>query len=326
MKDISFIVPVYNTPIEVLKRCIDSILKIKNKFDIEVIIIDDGSENNIKEFLNCSFANEIIYQYKKNGGVSSARNRGLDIAIGKYIFFVDADDVILESAFQKIKNLESYQMIIFDMDVVENEKKSIWKVLNCNTGSVTVNEILTELITSSRMNSPCSKLFSNEYIQENGLRFDEKMIIAEDINFVIDFLKGSSCYYYTGVSAYCYFREEASRMSRVKKYPDIYYDNMCYLNNRLNTLVDDYGLDKQFAISLSVDFIDSIYNYVSDLMTLGLFTDKRKEKINAVIRSQNYTEVNMSKKKRLKAKLLHRECWLIIYVLAYFRLLYLEIK
>lgn len=86
MKDISFIVPVYNTPIDKLEKCIKSILKLKKKFNIEIIIVDDGSEENIGAFFKNKFVGEIRYFYKENGGVSSARNKGLSIATGKFVF------------------------------------------------------------------------------------------------------------------------------------------------------------------------------------------------------------------------------------------------
>lgn len=92
MKDISVIIPVYNTPLDKLEKCIESVLKLKNKCDIEVLVIDDGSKEYINKFFKEKFVGEVTYQYKINGGVSSARNMGLDIATGKFVCFVDADD------------------------------------------------------------------------------------------------------------------------------------------------------------------------------------------------------------------------------------------
>lgn len=50
MKDISFIIPVYNTPIDKLKKCIESILRLQKKFDIEIVVVDDGSKEFVKTF------------------------------------------------------------------------------------------------------------------------------------------------------------------------------------------------------------------------------------------------------------------------------------
>ena len=134
MKDISVIIPVYNTPLDKLEKCIESVLKLKNICDIEVLIIDDGSKDYIKRFFKEKFIGEVVYQYKKNGGVSSARNMGLDIATGKFICFVDADDIIVEDAFANLERFRNFQMVIFDIEVLENNKSNIWKVLKCKQG------------------------------------------------------------------------------------------------------------------------------------------------------------------------------------------------
>ena len=139
--------------------------KPEEEISIEVIVIDDGSKEYINKFFKEKYVGEVTYQYKINGGVSSARNMGLDVATGKFVCFVDADDIIVEDAFANLEKIEDYQMILFDMEVFENNKIDIWKVLKCNRGLVGKKEILVELLTSNRMNSPCAKLFSNECIQ-----------------------------------------------------------------------------------------------------------------------------------------------------------------
>ena len=97
---VSIIVPVYNTPIEYLKKCIESLVS-QTYRDIEILLIDDGSQKQVADFVS-----ELPYQdgrifvfHKENGGVSSARNLGLQKARGKYISFVDSDDWV-ESDFR----------------------------------------------------------------------------------------------------------------------------------------------------------------------------------------------------------------------------------
>lgn len=325
MKDISVIIPVYNTPLDKLEKCIESVLKLKNKYDIEVLIIDDGSKEYINKFFKEKFVGKVTYQYKMNDGVSSARNMGLDIATGKFVCFVDADDFIVEDAFANLEKIEDYQMILFDMEVLENNKKDIWKVLKCNRGLVVKKEILIELLTSNRMNSPCAKLFSNECIQKNKIRFDEKMVTGEDMNFVMDFLISTSKYYYTGESAYCYQREESSRIARIKRYPDVYYDNMCYLNNRQASIIEKYKME-EYRENLIEDQINGAYNYLSDLMILHIFTDTRRNRVSEDIKALNCNGVRMSRKTLTKYKLISQERWFIVHCIAFVRMLYLKVK
>lgn len=325
MKDISVIIPVYNTPLDKLEKCIESVLKLKNKYDIEVLIIDDGSKEYINKFFKEKFVGKVAYQYKTNGGVSSARNMGLDIATGKFVCFVDADDIIVEDAFADLEKIEDYQMILFDVEVVENGKKYIWKVLNCNHGVVDKKEILVELLTGNRMNSPWAKLFSNECIQKNKIRFDENMITGEDMNFVMDFLVSTSKYYYTGENAYCYQRDDSSRIARIKRYPDVYYDNMCCLNNRQTSIIEKYKME-EYRENLVEDQINGAYNYLSDLMMLHLFTDTRRNRVSKDIKELACDTARMSKKALVKYEIIRKRQWLVMYCLAFIRMLYLKVK
>lgn len=326
MKDISFIIPVYNAPLDKLEECICSILKIKSKFDIEIVVIDDGSEGYIKEFFEEKFIEEVIYKYKANGGVSSARNAGLDIAEGKFVFFADADDKIIADAFEKMDLIDKYQFIIFDIDVIENSKESTWKVLNCEPGKLQREEVIEELLTSNRMNSPCSKLFLYECIKRNNIRFDESMITGEDLNFVIDFTKCVTDIYYTGKNAYCYQREEASRIARIRKFPETYLDNISFLRDKLEGLIYEYGLEGKYADLLNMDHTESLYNYLSDLMTLKMCTPARKARVYDEIKRVKINCAVGSRKMRMKYHLIRHRRWALMYVLAYIRKQYLKLK
>lgn len=326
MKDISFIIPVYNTQIEKLENCIRSIFKLRDKFDIEIVVVDDGSKDFIRAFFQTKYVEEVRYLYKENGGVSSARNIGMANADGKFISFVDADDVILEDAFDSIDISDRYQLIIFDIDVIENCKESTWKVLSCNPGMVEKKNVIEELVTSNRMNSPCSKLFLNSCIKQHEIRFDENMVTGEDMNFVIDYTQYVTNIYYTGESAYCYHREEVSRVTRIKKFPEIYFNNLSFLRDKLERLIKMYDMDIKYINALNIDHVESLYNYTSDLMMLKLCTPKRKELVSKEIQRLKINCSDASRKKKIKYELLLHENWITIYILAILRKIYLRLK
>ncbi len=102
---ISVIVPVYNVE-KYLRRCVDSILA-QTYTNLEIILVDDGSPDNCgkicDEYAKKDSRIKVIHQ--KNGGLSAARNAGLDIATGDYIGFVDSDDYISPEMYEKLLNI-----------------------------------------------------------------------------------------------------------------------------------------------------------------------------------------------------------------------------
>ena len=100
MPKVSVIVPVYNTE-KYLRQCLDSVVN-QTLQDIEVICIDDGFTDDSKRILD-EYAHRdarILVYSKENGGQSSARNKGMDLAQGDYLYFLDSDDYILDTALE----------------------------------------------------------------------------------------------------------------------------------------------------------------------------------------------------------------------------------
>lgn len=189
---VSVIVPIYNVE-KYLKRCIDSILNQTYK-NLEIILVDDGSPDKCPQICD-EYAKEddrIIVIHNKNGGVSSARNAGLDIARGKYIGFVDPDDYI---------NYDMYSAMVNEMDnfacdavicgfcqVSEKENKIIRKE-SLQSKVLRVEECFKELFSFSGLAiKPVvwNKLFKRDIISD--LRFCEYIEISEDLLFCVEYL------------------------------------------------------------------------------------------------------------------------------------------
>ena len=114
--DLSIIIPVYNTPAVLLQRCLDSAQNLHG-LDLEVILCDDGSGDATASFCQ-EYAKQnphIQYIRKENGGVSSARNLGLDHATGRYVTFVDADDALLPDSITPDLFSEGHDLVILDV-------------------------------------------------------------------------------------------------------------------------------------------------------------------------------------------------------------------
>lgn len=114
---VSFIVPVFNVPADMLCECIESIMTLAlQPEEREIIVIDDGSDKPCIDDIN-KYVEQLTYIRQKNSGLSAARNTGIKCASGTYLQFVDADDMLITSAYNHcldIAKRESPDMVMFD--------------------------------------------------------------------------------------------------------------------------------------------------------------------------------------------------------------------
>ena len=114
---VSFIIPTYNLPESLLRECIDSIMSLSlREFEREIIVVDDGSKRAAIASLT-DLADTIIYIRQRNSGLSAARNRGLQNASGRYIQFVDGDDLLISNLYEHCLDLARFQkpdMVMFE--------------------------------------------------------------------------------------------------------------------------------------------------------------------------------------------------------------------
>ena len=115
---VSFVLTYYNLPVELLCKCIDSILVLSLRpSEREIIVVDDGSDNSpLNEMMK--YGDDIIYVRKRNGGLSTARNQGLEMAQGEYVQFVDGDDQLVQAPYEHCLDIIRYHqdadMVLFD--------------------------------------------------------------------------------------------------------------------------------------------------------------------------------------------------------------------
>ena len=199
MLKISVIVPIYNVE-NYIHRCIDSILA-QTFTDFELILVDDGSPDNCGKICDeyAKKDSRINVIHKENGGLSSARNAGLDIASGDYIVFVDSDDYVekelLETGVSILRKNSGVLVSFGFLTEGENngKKKEFVGYLPTNVEFKTNKEkalfIINEICDYRIPWSAWSKFYSREIIEKYKLRFaDNRMIFAEDFYF-------SLCYF-----------------------------------------------------------------------------------------------------------------------------------
>lgn len=202
----SVIIPAYNRE-STLPRCLDSLLA-QPRSDVQIIVVDDGSTDGTGQILR-GYAEKypaVQYLYKENGGVSSARNLGLDHARGKYVSFVDSDDYVLEDYFMVLDRWtanEDSDMLVFRKNGCGGPcpEEAHWFE---QLAVMDPSQRLRFLLASRLIMHPVNKCLKNEIIQREHIRFVEDFHIGEDFTFCMDYamfcaridIEQSVLYYY----------------------------------------------------------------------------------------------------------------------------------
>ena len=321
MTDLSVIIPIYNTPADALERCFES-LKSLSGISWEAILVDDGSETPTGTFCSCYADRDPRFRYfrKENGGVSSARNTGLQHAEGKYITFVDADDALIPAHITQ--EIMQYPLVIFDLNV----NSAIQKVLNLPAGEISVWQLHLHLTVSKSVNSPCAKLFLREIIDKHQLRFDTAYVTAEDWNFVWDYCSCIDSAFYTGVSCYQYYRDNATTTTRVYKFPDVMVSNQMSAFRKKEAMLPALYPEENTAPALhaaAAMAVEGLFNLAADMYLLKILSKVRKSQLRTHMRSIKKHYKKLPKKAALKAWVVSH-CWAALPLLAVMRRQYIK--
>ena len=184
---ISVIIPVYNTE-KYLRRCIDSVLT-QTYQDFELLLIDDGSNDSSGTICDEYAARDsrVKVFHKENGGVSSARNLGLDNARGEWITFVDSDDYIEEKFLKSFEGNLDADLVVGNMVICEDGKLPRNIKVDILPGIYThIQSALKGNLTNHAFCAPWGKLFRKDCIGD--LHFDVRMTICEDTKFVYNYI------------------------------------------------------------------------------------------------------------------------------------------
>lgn len=220
MKKLSVIIPVYNTG-DLLIKAVESVQN-QTLNNIEVLLIDDGSSDGTEKIcdeLAEKYENVCVY-HKKNGGVSSARNLGLDKSNGEYIAFLDADDYVDADLYENaLKSIGSNDMIFFNYSMDENQK--IYKVHQAALKKLCENpkdfmlfygQNNRKFVSQDFCEDTVLSVFSvriiyrKSFIDKNNLKFDIRIKSGEDRIFIFNaLLKTDNITYCDGLYGYYYF-------------------------------------------------------------------------------------------------------------------------
>ena len=192
MPKYSVIIPIYKAE-KTLRRCVDSLLN-QNYSDIELILVNDGSPDGSGAICE-EYADRytcVVYIDKSNGGVSTARNAGLDVATGEYVLFVDSDDYVSEDYFQTLDNLavdRNDDLVMFSYIVTDGKhsQRKIAELFQSDDPEKSVPMFSRMLYTKS-INHPVTKRYVRKIIEDNHIRFPENLYIGEDKCFNLQYV------------------------------------------------------------------------------------------------------------------------------------------
>ncbi len=221
---VSVIVPVYNVA-KYLSRCLDSILTQTYK-NLEIILVDDGSTDRSGQICDSYAATDLRVRvlHKANGGVSSARNCGIEESRGEYISFVDPDDYISPHMYETLLHCaqqHQVDMVIckYIEEKIDGERSVSVFPYTGNFLYLSMEEWMNQFITTIGYQTVWNKLFTRKII--GNTRFLTEFVRAEDVYFSAEIARKLSRIFVCDQPLYFYVHREDSTMKIREIYPFI---------------------------------------------------------------------------------------------------------
>lgn len=276
MNKISVIVPVYKAE-RVINRCVDSILYQSYK-NLEVILIDDGSPDHsgiiCDQYATKDLRVKVIH--KKNGGVSSARNCGLDTATGDYCTFVDSDDYLEPTMYQlMMEKAEQYDCDVVMCDCVKEfgDKSEVY-THDIRSGYYNRKQIKKEyfshLLIMPNVEYPPTIsnwlcLFKNRMQhRDTELRYEEGIRFSEDLLFGAQLIYQAQSFYY--MKGCCFYHYCMNPQSATHTFVVDKWEDYRKLHKRIETIFSDCE-EYDFSFQIELVLLFFVYNAVGDIIS-----------------------------------------------------------
>lgn len=280
---VSIVVPVYNGE-KYLKNCIDSIQN-QSYRELEIIIINDGSKDNSSKIIKeiAKLDNRIIYMEQENRGVSFARNKGVELAEGEFIAFIDCDDSIeknyIESLVRKCidNNLDIVTCGYTDISMYGSIKlNDFYKGNFILSKDEFVNNIFKDV-----GGVLWGKIFRKEIIDRNYIRMNPDIFMCEDMIFVLQYAMKSNTFGAIDEVLYNYNRKNEESVSSKINFK--YFNNLIEVMEEIECILNKNNYEKEFIDSILCERIKSLACSFSIMQHNKKHNYSKKEKINNII-------------------------------------------
>lgn len=327
----SLILPVYNVE-KYVKRCVNSLLR-QEYTDYEIILVDDGSTDSSGSICDklADKNNNIFAYHKENGGLSDARNYGMDRAKGNYILFIDSDDWVDEKLLISLHNhlnKSNVDILKFGFQKMQegNYKNTFFSHFNIGVYDRRQIEetILPYTIGPKRLfcyeqnacKSVWSHVYSLNFLRENNIRFvSEREILNEDYLFNLHTLLYAKSLEVTHYILYYYDYREGSLS---KRYITNEFERKLKLHREYKLLLERNGLFERYETPYYSECVDGFYACISNECCCWNETSKYAVQNIKKILNCKECEISLLKCKRsnmnLKGKVIY---WLMRLKFAY---------
>lgn len=327
----SLILPVYNVE-KYVKRCVNSLLR-QEYTDYEIILVDDGSTDSSRSICDklADKNNNIFAYHKENGGLSDARNYGMDRAKGNYILFIDSDDWVDEKLLISLHNhlnKSNVDILKFGFQKMQegNYKNTFFSYFNIGVYDRRQIEetILPYTIGPKRLfcyeqnacKSVWSHVYSLNFLRENNIRFvSEREILNEDYLFNLHTLLYAKSLEVTHYILYYYDYREGSLS---KRYITNEFERKLKLHREYKLLLERNGLFERYETPYYSECVDGFYACISNECCCWNETSKYAVQNIKKILNCKECEISLLKCKRsnmnLKGKVIY---WLMRLKFAY---------
>lgn len=312
---ISIIVPVYNTE-KYLDRCIQSILS-QTYTDFELLLVDDGSTDSSGAICD-KYAEQdsrLRVFHKENGGVSSARNVGLNNAAGEYIIFVDSDDYMKPQMCEILYNTLIREKADIVICGTEETGGGFWKPRNNeNYNRESFFENFGELLQIELLSPPWNKIFIKSRIKHY---FRDDISFGEDLVFNLQYL--FHCNKISFITASPYFHTKDNNESLVVRFPR---KRLLDIEN-VWKVIDEFIIDKE--IKVNPKYFRDLIVYVRLLFLSQEY--KKKDKYNILnewhkvtrLRKIDLSEYSGSLSNKILLRLLVKQYYSLVNILVNWR-------
>lgn len=297
MIKLSVVIPIYNME-QYIKLGVEKILT-QNLTDIEIILVNDGSTDKSKEICDeCSVLNsKIKVIHKENGGAGSARNKGIEVAQGQYIMFLDIDDIIEDGIFEIMLNAieeNKVDLVICNHNSIKNNYiiSNAKKITENYTifGKDRCKDTFIELLQRTLIQTPWDKIYKLDIIRKNNIYFSD-LRRCQDAVFNCKYFSHICSYHVISECLYNY--RENDLINQWTKFPLNYFDICLELDYVYRSMLKQSTIDKDSnATYLATYFLDEVIQCIKYSFSprWNFSLNERKKYVSAIIENSRVQE------------------------------------